>query len=416
MYAERKPHPGVATHGRAKDPVAQPAIPSGRAARDLSSLADVSPRLAAQRRIAEAIQDAAQLRAGCADAVAPPGRFGQAPIQRAVGFEFESGNKITDAKDPSKNLAKDRVYEAENFRIDADTRGRDGHNIEFVTNAKNTFEEVHAAITEAAGFAKNLVNKPTVDEDDGWKGSYRLNIRNAKWLACVQHTEGVLLTHMHHFLTHSLETAGEETRPVTDLEESHETANVAAKVRGLIQLVMEYLRRLQSWNGKDNEEGPKNAGVIMSRTDFHSIYNTLTPAEKTAFAQRIFVDLKNAHIAPAQPLFKYPYLQYLGGEQPERTPTSFTVGAWITSIMEGTKLQDGTVNPKDLLSPPEGYEEFDPEYSMGAMGMDGDRVIIEVRKYGDMADALEVDLWSGAPQMLLSEQALAALGFDAEEN
>jgi hypothetical protein len=65
----------------------------------------------------------------------------------------------------------------------------------------------------------------------------------------------------------------------------------------------------------------------------------------------------------------------------------------------GIDYEDGTHADKDLLSPPEGYGSFDPEYSMGAMGMDGKRVLIEVRDHGNFS-SLTKDVWVTAPGLV----------------
>ena len=101
-------------------------------------------------------------------------------------------------------------------------------------------------------------------------------------------------------------------------------------------------------------------------------------------------------------LFGKKYLQYEDGNpQPALKANDTTIRQWLVSIEKGYNTEAGDTIPKDHLSPPDGYEVFEPAYSMGAKGMDGDLVLIEVRNHGDSSN-LPAEQWPDAPEMLLN--------------
>lgn len=351
------------------------------------------------------------LRAGSARSAAPllaattsRGAATQGVAQRSVGFEFESGNAIADTEDKEKDLAKDHVYNGDGFHIDADTKNALGHNIEFVSDPRETVDAAEALIETMAAFAGTLVTGE-VEEGDGWAADYTLTISDKDWMATMQHTEGVLLEDMAAFLDFNLENAGhfKYKAAMAGIDERHAALALDPKVMGFIHLVLHYLRTLRDWDGKLNEEGPKNAGPIMSRTDFHSIFGSLDEAQQAQFEARMPAELAAAGFDTDAPVIRKPYLQYEAGiEKPELKQNETTIGGWLASISEGYDLQDGGHVAKDHLSPPDGYEVFEPAYSMGAMGMDGDRVIIEIRDHGD-ATNLPLNEWATAPSRVVRD-------------
>jgi hypothetical protein len=323
-----------------------------------------------------------------------------AVAQRAIGFEFESSNAIAKTDAPAENIAKERVYNGDGFHIDADTKNANGNNIEFVGDPRDTVEEAEEQIEAMAEFAGTLADGAV--GGGGWADDYTLTISDPTWDATMQHTEGVLLVEMADFLRFSLDNAEDAShRPaMAGIDGRHQGLPLDAKVKGFIHLVLHYLRTLKKWDGKNNEEGPKNAGPIMSRTDFHAIFQSLDEAQQAQFRDRIGTELAEGEFAVGDPVIPKRYLQYGAGEQPVLARNDTTIGEWLTSIYGGYQRQDGEQVAKDRLSPPDGYDVFEnPSYSMGAMAMDGDRVVIEVRNHGNSTN-LPRDRWFEAPGLV----------------
>jgi hypothetical protein len=336
---------------------------------------------------------------------AEPGELGIAStgtggvVQRAIGFEFETGNAI---KHPDgENIAKEHVYVGEQFHIDADTKNKHGHNIEFVTEPQAGVEEAEVVIEGMAEFAGQLASGPK-DNGEGWTGDYELTITDQDWEATMQHTEGVLFAEMANFIRFTTGNAEDHSHfaAMAEIDERHADLELSDSVKGLIHLVLHYLRVLKAWDGKNNEEGPKNAGAIMSRTDFRSMFLALGAEEQVQFVERIGAELAAAGFDPNKPVIPKQYLQYRPGvDQPELKKNETTISQWLSSMSKGIDYEDGEHVDKDLFSPPEGYESFEPAYSMGAMGMDGDRVVIEVRDHGN-STSLTRDAWVTAPGLV----------------
>jgi hypothetical protein len=325
-------------------------------------------------------------------------------VQRMIGFEFESGNAIKEAEDPKKDLAKDRVYTGEGFHIDADTKNKNGNNIEFVTDPVADAEAAEAVIATMVEFAGALDSGPR-PEGDGWAADYVLTISDDTWDATMQHTEGVLLADMATFLRFHLDNDEDHKHDaaMAAIDQRHVALALDDSVKGLIHHVLHYLRVLKVWDGKNNDEGPKNAGTIMSRTDFHSAFLSLDDAAQAQFQGRIAAELQAGGFAVGDMLIPKPYLQYEPGvEKPKLKANETTIGEWLQSIYAGIELEDDEHLDKDLLSPPEGYGVFEPTYSMGAMEMDGDLVVIEVRQHGNFSN-LTRDLWGTAPALAIRE-------------
>jgi hypothetical protein len=236
----------------------------------------------------------------------------------------------------------------------------------------------------------------------GWADDYVLTIQDATWNATMQHTEGVLLADMAEFLRFNLRNAGDygHEGAMAAIDQRHEAENLADSVKGLIHLVLHYLRVLRDWHGENNDEGPKNAGAIMSRTDFRSAFLSLDEAGRTQFQARIGAELEAAEFAGGDPVIPRAYKQDRQGvDQPELERNETTIAEWLQSMYAGVDYECGEHVDKDLLSPPDGYGVFEPAYSMGAMGMDGDLVVIEVRSHGNSTN-LTKDQWATAPGLV----------------
>jgi hypothetical protein len=237
-------------------------------------------------------------------------------VQRAIGFEFETSNAIK--RPDGKDIAKDHVFKGEQFHIDADTRNKQGHNIEFVTEPQEDVKGAEAVIESMAAFAGQLKSGP-MDEGKGWATDYVLTVTDPDWEATMQHTEGVLFAEMAEFIRFTMDNADNHSHlsAMAEIDKRHANLKLSESVKGLIHLVLHYLRVLKAWDGKNNEEGPKNAGAIMSRSDFRSMFLSLEEKEKVEFVERIGAELTAAGFNPGEPVIPRKYLQYRPGvEEP----------------------------------------------------------------------------------------------------
>lgn len=351
-------------------------------------------------------------------------------IQRKVGFEFETGNIILGAS------AKEQVMENEQFRIDADTAttkdNNTGNGLEFVIKPSENVEEALAKVTSAKNEAfrmsnkKNKTNNRYTANGEEWKGKYQVYVHDDTWEATVQHTEGVKLQDMKKYLKRNYSLANKETELLgqTNVDGAEQKIN-DAKVAGLIRLIVLYLETFGAWNGSKADEGPKNALVTMSRTDFHSMFKSLNENERANFIRWLPSVPEMAGRVMTEKVFTNKYIQWNGEEKKNET-NELTISEWFTSITDGYSEQvdedskkgrkdaKKSINKKerkdgqqpkeihyekDQLSPPEGYRGMEPDYSMGAMGMDGDKVLLETRDHGNDTNQT-IDNWEQFVQII----------------
>lgn len=133
-------------------------------------------------------------------------------------------------------------------------------------------------------------------------------------------------------------------------------ARIDDAVLGLIAACEYYILCFTSAVYLAANDGPKTAASVMFRTDFCSMYSSLTPAQRQAFQA-----WANGR-APGL-LFEGGY--NIGGEA-WREP-GLEIARWLASIWKPD-------DDKDLLSPPPGFQRHNTHqripYAMGGMGLD----------------------------------------------
>ncbi len=345
---------------------------------------------------------------GSGDA-APPSLSGD-PIQRKLGFEFETANLVHELE------IKQRIFEDADLRIEADTEypTKNGNGIEFVIREAANPAESLLRIDRAVAVADGL-NEKSAQAQGGtfsaksaggvnFKAEYDFTIPQPKWEATPQVTVGVPLNRMGAYLAgaYSRSTDEDETHKVQSLADRHTSKiqhgdgppvrdETKASEDGFVVLVSDYIRRLKAWAPQEGDEGPKNALVAMSRTDFRSMVDSLLlggdrrgalKARVEAAARLIVGQNLNQLVIPAEVT-----VQYVDSNERETEPT--TIKEWIDSIFEHADEPK-----KDKLSPPSLYAGVEnPAYSMGAMGMDRDRVLLEERRNMLFGGDVTKDQW-----------------------
>ena len=330
------------------------------------------------------------------------GSVASAPIQRKVGFEFETSNLIMGAD------AKQRVKSGNGFHIDADTAQGGGNCIEFVIDPAETLTIAKAYIANAVEMATSLKRNSKLDV-----GKVGNRVFDPSWKATAQHTEGVSMDELPHFLKTNLEDSTDHNGMYGKFKSFLDISGRENKPEdGMSQLVMWYVYALQRWEtNSDTTEGPKNAMAIMSRTDFFSMYAYI----KSIGREQAYKDAEEKALATLgidrdQRLIRPGYKSSDDGN--EEIKNDLTVGEWLDSFTEGfdevildrkgNETNKTAHKAKDELSPPKGFRHLEPEYSMGAMGMDGNLVVIESRARNQM-QSVEAKDWSSYADQVFSE-------------
>lgn len=157
-----------------------------------------------------------------------------------------------------------------------------------------------------------------------------------------------------------------------DAEDAAEGATaVDHQVMGLIAAVRYYARLFLGRAAIHDDDGPKVATPIMFRSDFHSMWASLSGAQQNAF--RVWAQARPNR---AQRLLPHGYSTGGGGFQNQGP----TLGEWLDSI----EVPD---HGKDALSPPPGFARHHTNpaipYGMGVMGLDNvtGNVVSEYRAF-----------------------------------
>jgi hypothetical protein len=358
--------------------------------------------IASGKRSPSAIRLSASSPEAAKNSALPPESVSAATIQRKVGFEFETANLVTNAE------PKERVGEGHGFHIDADTAKGGGHCIEFVIDPAETLEQAQEYIGEAVTMAESL--RPNSKLGNGKVSDKQFD---ADWRATAQHTEGVSMEQMAHFLETNLE---DSTGHAGMYGQFKSRLRVSGRERapeeGMSQLVAWYAYALKHWEtNADTTDGPKNAMGIMSRTDFYSMYAYI----KSIGREQAYEDAQNRALAALgidrkDPLIPSRYKS--SDDHGEEIENPMTVGEWLDSFTqgfervvldsEGRETDKSEHRNKDELSPPFGFRYLEPEYSMGAMGMDGNLALIESRSRNGMEELAKAE-WSDYADQVFGE-------------
>jgi hypothetical protein len=357
---------------------------------------------------------AAQRSTAPAGAAVPP-RLRANTIQRAVGFEFETG-WIVERQDKGMFTTsyvamkkKDLIFQGDGFRVEADEATAEGQKaaseIEFVIDPP--IEDSYDAETELRAIMAGVTNFARQLEQSGASGQPFLHTtsagtfritppRDKKVIANPQVTAGVRLDRIPEMAsqpTSAPRSALIANPGITDdLSRYAETARKEVKSRGgseqLVGFITMVLHYLHSWAADAPErigyysysfEYIKSGPALMARTDFGALYSRLSREDRdilesgtmekdSNFARTI---LRLAGLQPFEkvvergvrkPVSEELTTEFLSQKHPGLINFPGPDRAdWLTNMQKGKDLMSGKTNP-------ELYE------GMGALGSKVDEV------------------------------------------
>lgn len=398
--------------------------------RQRAAIPDYRPEAGYQMKIRRMIQKKAGMVQAAGNKV--PASSSLPVIQRRMGFEFETGTYIFDGNYFADHLLDDEhdAYTGNNWKIVSDS-GR----LEFVSDPRDNMTQLDAVIAEMATFitaASNLTHNDDVTTigagtwDDHvaslpaeGRGDLIARISSsvagdaapdaASLRGNPQVSLGIEMNKLGQFLKSAPKarvlqnlhdrlrtdrttgqrndyTTGQVDRKVRGILSNwsgkkvsqaskkiemilkRKTKGDVRKLRGLWNLMASYLMWLKKWNGGGYI---KSKLAIMARTDFHSMFNTLSAAE-----QAYYLDLSTE------------FLTRFGGYS-KITRTQFTPMQWYASVAgEGTMPSRPDTDREDedkdvdLMSDTAGPARGTNK-SMGQLGIDtaqgGEKAVFELR-------------------------------------
>ncbi|MCY1078892.1 hypothetical protein [Archangium lansingense] len=321
-------------------------------------------------------------------------------------------------------LAKSLIAKCKSQSRAKSSNRRSKSNVVPTTTCSGTPLELFGEGREAAPVDEKKTSVPD--------GSVGVELTKATPNATIQFTMGVPLFRMRKYLLNAAEFSVDYGDRVSIIEMIHNgiimsgdasaTHKASEKWRGFLLLFGLYVYDLQVWNpNRDSDEGPKNGLTVMTRTSFREMYLHLRPGvvnsttsegdtrELKRVASAVLGLVRGAPgIGSALLIAKaYPW-----ASERAMKKTDLTLVDWINSIIHGTKKAfreqvmekgiSGNGEP-DFLCPPDGFDSLLPRYSLGAMKMDGELVIIEHRNPALLTSGVEdLENW----------EAFADLAFD----
>lgn len=333
--------------------------------------------------------------------------------QRKMGFEFETArNKFIENAQTHKQFdRKDVAYNNGRVRLEGDS----GYHLEFVTAPYDNWPALQQAIRDAEGVADDLERRAqqsrdkevTVGTAEGFEeDNISMKIGDANFAASVQSTEGVELSNISGLINEHLSKHREATTIHNNandvIDQARRQLNIGLQdtvdpsVFGLIKAIVMYVNRAQAHDGT-SKDGPKAGFRLMARTDFRSMYKALDDSQRLQFKAVLFgkgnarnADAQNNPITQGtgvnldQRLFKYGYKDE-GSQAPQRRIVGPILRDWLASIATAASGTDG-------LSPPPGYTPHSQlqradtklRYGMGAMKMDNNLALFEMRGYRNL--------------------------------
>lgn len=325
--------------------------------------------------------------------------------QLKIGFEMQSTwqiRRIGKNVDPD---SKDVAYRGMYFKIEVDKSPHP--ELEIVTDPLASREDFENAMREIRYVVEQMValgKRQTfvVPAGNGWLEDTEIFRTGEVPTFRLQYTEGVTLEQIPSLIK-QLHPAAWKTLPeeVTG-EDPDKAKKVGAKrkgkakdepeptaLRGLIAAVCTYLGDAQNWAPEQKGDTNKYAHTLMARTDFYAMYHSLEDEEADEFA---------AKFAKGQDDF-YGFALDAQVYQAPAMATKLTVRQWLQSMVAGRARGGKKADePKDLMSPPPGFEthaniedhnaKAKPgnhwmHYAMGMYGLDDDGLaLFEARKLG----------------------------------
>jgi Domain of unknown function (DUF4157) len=307
---------------------------------------------------------------------------GAGVIQAKMGFEFQTVNPIRRPNGRAFDF-KTVLYRGNGFKVEPD-----GLDMEVITDPFDYWQDMSRVLAGIYNFINELKRGARGDRYElnarrGWNVDGELTIDNRAFDAAIQATEGVPLEHIGPYLAEHLD-ANDEGKTIN--QRALGWAGIfGPQGRGLLKLIGVYLRRAHRYvpDPDEDTDGPKALFRVMARTDFHAMYESLPPDDKTAF-QRLCYDLYHdaggARNAISQLTgerwndYVFPNRFYYDGYDRARPlEAGPSTVDWLCSIAWGGNPY-GRASNKDLMSPPlatapENLRGID-SYGMGREGID----------------------------------------------
>ncbi len=316
--------------------------------------------------------------------------------QLKIGFEMQSTWTILRIGKNAEPDSKDVVYRGAYFKIEVD-RGKHAE-LEIVTYPladRAAFDGAMFEIEYVVAMLSSMKGKTFVmPAGNGWVADIEIQRTSETPIFRLQYTEGVtvekipsLIQQLHPAAWRDL--PGAITGEPEQLDQAKAKRKVdrpdETKLRGLIVAICMYLGDAARWRPEKKDDTEKYAHPLMARTDFHAIYAALDADEQAEF---------QAAFAKGQAAFQGYALdaQVYGAMDKD-----LTVREWLASIVDGRPLGKKAMEPKDLMSPPPGFEQHaridaynatdpdDPQmkYAMGMYALDEDDLaLFEARQVG----------------------------------
>jgi hypothetical protein len=310
---------------------------------------------------------------------------GSAPVQRKLGFEFETGNTFM-WKDktwykPGRTKGKP-MYTGSGFSVEGDTHSTP----EIILKETDTLSDIRNAISTAVSVLES-VNARKPDEssgltimdpatDAGWTRvtGFPKKPFDTEWQADAQATQGVQLKHLQKYLADHLNRDQDKILTAA-YKRSGANKDLSDTVKGFLHLIIQFVMDFQQWDGSQSDEGPKNAQVYMARTAYSKMFNSMKAAEQTEFSSLFFTTVgkkwiednpvsKATKIGGTGRLIPNKYLDAKGHKVEDKT----TLDQWITEIIKNGEKSDA-------MSPPYAWGGGGVGgYGMGLLDMDKDSI------------------------------------------
>jgi len=335
----------------------------------------------------------------------------QSPIQRKVGFEFETTNHII-KEDEGNVPLKAHIWDNDNGRWHIQN---DDSKLEFVTEPFEDAKDISTSISEMSGLITNMVEKKTEDNiyttgGKDWKYPVKINIADKTFTASPQSTEGVLLEQIpelvkEHYPDEAWEQIHERAGKIIPPKSEENLDN--GPVRGLLYAILAFLNDTLDKNLKISPMGPKQLLTLMHRTDFRSMYLSLSLQQRGLFRSWVKGGPADSDLKDNQGLMlvmKKKWKEriyakpYHGAEaNPVRKDEKWP-GDKFSEFLASIWDNPNDTDKKDSQSPPAGYASHDeiellnktnaekgsplePKYGMGTHGMVDGRALFEMRAY-----------------------------------
>lgn len=441
----------------------------------------VAPGLSLDRALeSEADLQGHRVAAGGRAGAAPsaPGTGEPASVQAKFGFEFQAdknafiehegvaavGEKVVAFEDPKRG-----------FKVEGDEGSDEKHfDVEFVTYPVTTLEQAEMAVQGAAALAGDIAKSGAIAKrqkgqpfDTGnWTRDAAIEVKDPAFVAKPQATVGVRLGDIPKLIESAF---GDEARKLVGKQASQISTGEAwtkmpsQALFGFLHLIAAYVSAGQLPNDRSETDehsyptlgnqviipdGPKARFALMARTDFHSMFKSLTGGDQTLFvegvlgaAEKSAKQLTSALNAKLDaPMIDAPYRAdqhlkegYSGLAVEEHKDRK---GRLHPIVMKGPTVRDwlmsiatGSNQGRDLLSAPPGWsarakgaegfpkqEEIvrDRVYGMGAFPMDTSETneplaVLELRGLNTLLQSAKLDAppaakwWESAKHAILNE-------------